>query len=80
LVYHRPIFAFGLFGFLLIGGGILAKILTIYDIFIVRASLSTGFIILGAVSFMLGILASVVFQRQTFAEKDLRHYVEKSEL
>ncbi len=80
LVYHRPIFAFGLFGFLLIGGGILAKILSISDIFVVRASLSTGFIILGAVSFMLGILASVVFTRQAFAEKDLRYYIEKSKI
>ena len=80
LVYHRPIFAFGLFGFILIGGGILAKLLTISQIFQVRASLSTGFIILGAVSFMLGILASVVFKRQAFAEKDLRHYIEKSKI
>ena len=80
LVYHRPIFAFGLFGLLLIGGGILAKILSILDIFIVKASLSTGFIILGAVSFMLGILASVVFARQAFAERDLRHYIEKSNI
>jgi len=80
LVFHRPIFAFGLFGLLLIGGGILAKVLSILDIFVVRASLSTGFIILGAVSFMLGILASVVFARQAFAEKDLRHYVDKSQI
>jgi len=80
LVYHRPIFAFGLFGFILIGGGIIAKLLTISQIFQVRASLSTGFIILGAVSFMLGILASVVFNRQAFAEKDLRHYIEQSKI
>ncbi len=80
LVYHRPIFAFGLFGFILIGGGIIAKLLTISQIFQVRASLSTGFIILGAVSFMLGILASVVFKRQAFAEKDLRYYIEKSKI
>ena len=80
LVYHRPIFAFGLFGFILIGGGIIAKLLTISQTFQVRASLSTGFIILGAVSFMLGILASVVFKRQAFAEKDLRHYIEQSKI
>ena len=80
LLYHRPIFAFGLFGFILIGGGIIAKLLTISQIFQVRASLSTGFIILGAVSFMLGILASVVFKRQAFAEKDLRYYIEKSKI
>ena len=80
LVYHKPIFAFGLFGFFLIGGGILAKILTLTNIFSINRSLSTGFIILGAVSFMLGILASVVFKRQAFAEMDLRHYIEKSKL
>jgi len=80
LLYHKPIFSFGLFGFLLIGGGILAKILTISNIFSVNQSLSTGFIILGAVCFMLGIFASVVFTRQAFAEKDLRHYIEKSKI
>jgi len=80
LVYHKPIFAFSLFGAILIGGGILAKIITITDIFGggVSAGLSTGFIILGVVSFMMGILASVVFKRQAFAEKDLRHYINQS--
>ena len=78
LTYHRPIFAFGLIGVILIGGGIFSKILTISNIFQVNASLSTGFIILGAVSFMMGIFASVVFKRQEFAEKDLRHYVDQS--
>jgi len=43
----------------------------------VSAGLSTGFIILGVVSFMMGILASVVFKRQAFAEKDLRHYLKE---
>jgi len=80
LVYHKPIFSFGLFGFILIGGGILAKILTISNIFTVNQSLSTGLIILGAVCFMLGIFAGVVFTRQAFAEKDLRHYIEKSQI
>ena len=80
LLYHKPIFSFGLFGFILIGGGIFAKILTISNIFTVNQSLSTGFIILGAVSFMLGIFASVVFTRQAFAEKDLRYYIEKSKI
>jgi len=75
LTYHRPIFAFGIIGVILISGGILAKLLTITKIFSVNASLSTGFIILGAVGFMMGIFASVVFKRQAFAEKDLRHYV-----
>jgi len=78
LTYHRPIFAFGLIGVTLIGGGILAKLLTISKIFMVNASFSTGFIILGAVSFMMGIFASVVFKRQAFAEMDLRHYVDQS--
>ena len=76
LVYHKPIFSFGIFGFILIGGGILAKILTISQIFIINQSLSTGFIILGAVCFMMGLFASVVFKRQAFAEKDLRYYIE----
>jgi len=78
LAYHKPIFAFGLFGAILIGGGIFAKLITISKILDVSAGLSTGFIILGVVSFMMGILASVVFKRQAFAEKDLRHYINQS--
>ena len=80
LAFHRPIFAFGIFGAILIGGGVLAKIITIMNIFErgVSPGLSTGFIILGVVSFMMGILASVVFKRQAFAEKDLRHYIEQT--
>ena len=46
----------------------------------INSSLSTGFIILGAVSFMMGMLASVVFRRQAFAEKDLRHYINHASL
>jgi hypothetical protein len=65
---------------ILIGGGILAKILTISNILLVNTSLSTGFIILGAVSFMLGVFASVVFKRQKFAERDLRHYITNQSL
>jgi len=34
-------------------------------------------IILGVVSFMMGLFASVVFKRQTFTEQDIRHYIEK---
>lgn len=79
LVYHKPILSFGLLGAVLIGGGILAKLLAISEILVVNASLSTGLIILGAVSFMMGIFASVVFMRQAFAEKDLRHYLDRSE-
>jgi len=36
-------------------------------------------IILGGVSFMMGVFATVVFRRQAFAEKDLRHYLENAE-
>ena len=75
LVFHRPILAFGLFGTFLCGLGIIAKIFTFYKIIGVSDGLSTGFIILGVVSFMLGLFASMVFKRQAFSEKDLRHYV-----
>ena len=78
LTFHRPIFAFGLLGAFLCGGGIVAKLLTITTILGVSADLSTGFIILGIVSFMMGMFASVIFKRQAFAEKDLRHYIERS--
>jgi len=78
LTYHRPILSFGLLGAILCGGGIIAKMLTIADLVFITAGLSTGFIILGVVSFMMGIFANVVFKRQAFAEKDLRHYLEKS--
>jgi len=77
LVFHRPILAFGIFGLILIVGGIVAKLITYSYVFGwgVSPGLSTGLIILGIVSFMMGLFASVVFKRQTFAEKDLRHYV-----
>ncbi len=78
LIYHRPILAFGLFGIILGTGGIIAKILTISEIFIVSAGLSTGLIILGIVSVMLGGFASIVFKRQAFTEKDLRHYLKEA--
>jgi len=80
LAYHRPMMAFGLFGAILVGGGIIAKVITIMGIIEggVSAGLSTGFIILGVVSFMMGMLASVVFKRQAFAEKDLRHYIDQA--
>ena len=77
MIYHRPILAFGIFGTILAFGGIIGKILTITNTFSISAGLSTGFIILGVVSFMLGILASIVFKRQAFAERDLRHYVKE---
>jgi glycosyltransferase involved in cell wall biosynthesis len=77
LIYHRPILAFSLFGFLIIGGGILAKILTIFNVINITAGLSTGLIILGVVSIMLGMLASVIFKRQAFVERDLREFIRR---
>lgn len=75
MVFHKPMMTFGLMACFLVGGGILGKILTISKIIGISAGLTTGFIILGIVSFMLGIFASIVFKRQMFSEKDLRHYV-----
>jgi len=80
IIYHRPILAFGLFGLFLCIVGIGAKLLTIYNILSVSRGLSTGLIILGAVSFMLGLFANVVFKRQAFTEKDIRHYMRESSL
>ncbi len=79
LVFHRPMFSFAILSAIFFGGGILAKLLTISSIFVVNQSLSTGIIILGGVSFMMGVFATVVFRRQAFAEKDLRHYIENAE-
>lgn len=75
VIFHRPMLAFGLFSLLLVSGGVIGKIITLSQIFGISAGLTTGFIVLGVVSFMLGILASIVFKRQSFSEKDLRHYV-----
>ena len=66
---------FGLFGAFLCACGIAAKFLTTVGLIAVRNELSSGFVILGVVSFMMGLFASVVFKRQNFAEKDLRHYI-----
>ena len=79
LVFHRPLFSFFVLGGIFCGGGILAKILTSLHLFTVTASLSTGLIIPGGVSFMMGVFATVVFNRQSFAEKDLRHYIDNIE-
>jgi len=79
LVFHRPMFSFTLLAGIFCGGGILAKLLTISGTLVVNQSLSTGIIILGGVSFMMGVFATVVFRRQAFAEKDLRHYLENAE-
>ena len=78
LFYHKPIFSFGLIGAVLCAGGIISKLLTISNVLVINSSLSTGFIILGVVSVMMGLFASVVFKRQDFAEKDLRHYLDNS--
>ena len=80
LVYHRPMFSFNVLGGIFCVVGVLAKILTMTNIFSINTSLSTGLIILGGVSFMMGVFASVVFKRQFFAEKDLRHYLENSDM
>ena len=75
LVFHRPVLIFSILGTLLISGGIISKILTITKIIGITSGLTTGFIILGIVSIMLGLFASIVFKRQIFAEKDLRHHL-----
>lgn len=75
LVYHRPMFSFFLLGLIFCGVGVLGKLFTISNLLSVNTSLTTGIIILGGMSFILGILASVVFKRQAFAEMELRHYV-----
>jgi glycosyltransferase involved in cell wall biosynthesis len=75
--FHRPLIAFGGFGAFLCSGGILAKLLTMSGILAFSDSLETGLIILGIVSFMMGLFANVVFKRQAFTEKDIRHYIEK---
>ncbi len=77
LVFHKPITSFGLLGTLLCATGLIAKILRYVLGGGVSADLSTGLILLGIVSFMLAIFANIVFKRQTFAEKDLRHYVKE---
>ena len=75
LVYHRPMVSFFLLGLIFCGVGILGKLFTLSNLLLVNTSLTTGIIILGGVSFMLGVLASVVFKRQAFTEMELRHYV-----
>jgi len=79
IFYHRPIMAFGLFGAFLCGLGIIAKIFTITGIFPFSDALENGLIILGIVSFMMGLFASTVFKRQAFTEKDLRHHIRELE-
>jgi len=80
LTFHKPVLAFGLLGAILSSGGIIAKIFAVTDIFGISAGLSTGLIIMGVVSLMMGMFANVIFKRQAFAEKDLRHYLDKSNI
>ena len=72
---------FRIFGVALTLGGIFAKIITISNIFGggVSSDLSTGFIVLGMVNFMLGIFANIVFKRQAFAERSLHEYLSDKE-
>jgi len=78
LIFHRPVMAFGLFGALLATLGILAKVLSgNTDYFNVDSSLSSGLILLGAVSFMMGLFGSVIFKRQIFYERDTRQRLTK---
>ena len=80
VVYHSPILTFGLFGALLAGVGIGAKIISGYSPYLnVHSTLSSGLILLGAVCFIIGLFASVVFRRQKFLEKDLRHRLQALE-
>ena len=78
IFYHRPILAFGLFGILLCSAGTIAKILKFYDILNLSGDLSNGLVILGVVSFMMGLFANVVFKRQAFTERDLRLQLRQS--
>ena len=75
LVYHKPVLTFGIVGSILIFGGILAKILTLTNIFGVDDDLFNGFIILGIVNWTLGLFANVVFKRHAFTEKRLRDFL-----
>jgi len=79
LLYHRPILGFGLFGSFLIALGIFAKILTISGTLEVSNDLENALIILGVVSFMLGIFANIIFKRQSFTENDLRLHLNEIE-
>lgn len=79
IIYHRPMMAFGLFGLFISAVGISAKLLPRFheEFLNIHPTLSSGLILLGAVSFMMGLFASVVFNRQKFAETELRHFIKK---
>lgn len=79
LFYHRPIWTFGILGIVLCGMGITAKLFTIFNIISISNDLENGLIILGIVSFMMGLFANVIFKRQAFTEKDLRLHIRELE-
>ena len=78
LIFYRPIMAFGLFAIFLGAIGILGKIISGYTEYLnVDSTLTSGLILLAAVSFIMGLFGSIVFKRQMFAEKDLRERLRK---
>ena len=79
MLFHKPIMGFGLFGGVLIGLGIFAKILTISNTLQISNDLENALIILGIVSFMLGVFANIIFKRQSFTERDLRIHLREIE-
>jgi len=79
LVFHRPIMAFGLFAALLSGTGIGAKLLkrAFPESLHVDPTLTSGLILLGAITFILGIFGSIIFKRQAITEKDFLERLKK---
>lgn len=78
MIFYRPLTAFGLFGAFLAAVGITAKIISGYTEYLnVDSTLTSGLILLAAVSFIMGLFGSIVFKRQMFAEKDLRERLRK---
>lgn len=79
LLYHRPVMGFGLFGAFLCGLGIVAKIFTITGIIPISDFLENSLIVLGIVSFMMGLFANIVFKRHAFTERELRLHMRELE-
>lgn len=80
LMFYRPIMMFGLFSVFVGAVGISGKLLTGYtEYFNIDPSLTSGLILLSAISFIMGLFASVVFRRQSFFEKDFRHHLQTLE-
>ena len=76
IIFHRPIFTFGLLGIVLLVLGGIAKTIVILGLGWVSSTLSSGLIILGFVSIMLGLFANVIFKRQSFIERSLKDYLD----